>query len=136
MLGDRVTGLQGAGAKPPVPVPVPMDHQGHFPKYFPSKKEIFCPSFCPSSGTGTFRLFNRFVPRFVPQKIGSGTRDISMFVPQGTGTFRILSIDLSIDLSLSLFLSLVIFWRNFLIFNCKIAIIFDPSTDCFFTNLS
>nr|DAK39314.1 MAG TPA: hypothetical protein [Caudoviricetes sp.] len=32
---------------PLVPVHVPMDLQGHFLKFFFSKREEFCPSFCP-----------------------------------------------------------------------------------------
>nr|DAO71315.1 MAG TPA: hypothetical protein [Caudoviricetes sp.]DAT03337.1 MAG TPA: hypothetical protein [Caudoviricetes sp.] len=33
---------------PLVPVPVLLNSQGHFPKYLSSRREIFCPWFCPS----------------------------------------------------------------------------------------
>ena len=118
---------------PLVPVHVPMDLQGHFLNILLSEKENILSLIL---SLGTFRLFNRFVHRFVPLRTSLGTRDISNFVPTRTGTFRILSIDLSIDLSLSLFLSLVILGRNFLVFNCKFAIIFYPSANSFFTHLS
>lgn len=112
--GTWLQGYKGRMHSPLVPVHVPMDLQGHFLNILLSEKE------------NILSLVLSLVR----------DRDISIFVPRGTGTYRILSIDLSIDLSLSLFLSLVIFWRNFLIFNCKIAIIFDPSADSFFTYLS
>ena len=138
MLGDRVTGLQGARAKPPLFLFLyPWTIRDIFLNISLQRRKYSVPHFVPRQGQGHFRLFNRLCPYFCPSRCFTGTGTFSIVCPLSLGTFSKDMIEFVHRLcpcpSFCPSTLDVCFCYNFFVLHFEIAIIFDPSSDCFFT---